>query len=148
MRHVQVVGSVSPATLEIRMGRLASIRPSSRTDGDAHPDPFDLILAGLGGSTANCVIAHAVSNGWDLDAVYVELALHGEVPWQAIGRRIWVDGNLDEQQLAALLLIAEQSPVTGTMNSVVHVQSRIDRLPDQDGIASFFPQLAGNGERT
>lgn len=146
MHHVQVVGSVDPAMLEIRMGRLVSTMPSSNADHEVHPDPFDLVLAGLGGSTANSMIDYAVGNGWDVHTVYVELALHGETPWQAIGRRIWVDGDLEPLQLAALLEIAEHSPVATALRSVVELQSKIDRLPSTGPLAEDLPQLWSSAE--
>ena len=78
MRHMQVVGSANPAMLEIRTDRSASMMPSANAHHDTHPDPFDLVLAGLGGSTANSMIDHAIDKGWNLYAVYIELALYGE----------------------------------------------------------------------
>lgn len=129
MRHVLVVRTVNPAMLEIRTRESSSVESISslRRDREAIPEPFDLVLAGLGGCTTNTIADHAISNGWQLDAIHVDLALFGEAPWQAIGRRIWVDGDLDSFQLASLLDASERSPVAMALRPTVHIQSRIAR---------------------
>ena len=130
MRHVLVVRTVNPAMLEIRTGENSAAESisSPRRDSEAIPEPFDLVLAGLGGCTTNAIADHAISNGWHLDAIHVDLALFGEAPWQAIGRRIWVDGDVDSSQLASLLGAAEQSPVAVALRPTVYIQSRIARV--------------------
>ena len=65
-------------------------------------------------------------------------------PWQAIGRRIWVDGDLDEPQLAALLEIAERSPVATVLRPGVEIQSKIARLPSPGAFAHAQLQLPTN----
>ncbi len=127
MRNVHVVGRADPATLEVRVDEcpLAAKKSSLGPGGKVTPEPFELVLAGLGGCTTNSMIDHAIRNGWNLGTVHVELALHGQAPWHAIGRRIWVDGNLNASQLASLLDAADRSPVAMVLRPTVYIQSSI-----------------------
>lgn len=109
MPSVQVYGAANPATTSARMRAFRVLQ------NDPAPGP-----------------AGATPGYWALGHVYVGLAMHGTPPWQAIGRRIWVDGVLSARQLEELLGVAEQSPLARTLQQAVLLRSAIDRLPRPD----------------
>lgn len=132
MRNVQVLGMSSPMAVRARTQayRLFQVQPNQPPMGT--PEAFDLVLAGLGGDTTSVIMAKAAANEWPLDNVYVELAMHGQSPWQAIGRRIWLDGDLSSRQMAELLNAAERSPVTQALRPTIQMQTKVDRFPRPD----------------
>jgi uncharacterized OsmC-like protein len=119
MRRIEILSTANPKDLRIE-------RRSVVGDGSGwRPDPFDLVLSGLGICTANTVMDFATSRGWKLDSVYIELAMLGEAPWHAIGRKIWIKGRVSDRQLDALLRTAEATPVTQCLIGGAMLQTRI-----------------------
>lgn len=100
---------------------------------DAGPNPYDLVLAGLGACTAMTVRMYANRKGWPLDRVRVTLR-HSRVHAKdcadcettkgmidQIDREVELTGNLDDIQRQRLLGIAERCPVHQTLTSEVRI---------------------------
>lgn len=78
------------------------------------PTPHDLVGAGLAACTAMTMRLYAQRKGWALGEVHVSVthSRHAsESPHDRFDRRIELAGDLDDEQRARLLEIAEMCPV-------------------------------------
>lgn len=100
--------------------------PESMGGGDMGPDPYQLLSAGLGACTAITLRMYANRKGWPLEKVSVEVSHEKEHAEDCerceegrkvdiFERKLWVHGNLDEEQRARLLEIADKCPVHKTL---------------------------------
>ncbi len=107
------------------------------------PDPYELVLAGLGACTSMTLRMVADREGWPLEGVSVLLQhdrVHSddsagcETGSRRIGvirRQISLSGLLDSEQRQRLLAIAERCPVHRTLTRGIHVESRL--VGEEDG---------------
>lgn len=100
---------------------------------DAGPNPYDLVLAGLGACTSMTVRMYANRKGWPLEHVRVTLR-HSRIHAKdcadcettkgmldQIDREIELIGDLDDTQRQRLMDIAERCPVHQTLTSTAHI---------------------------
>jgi uncharacterized OsmC-like protein/alpha-beta hydrolase superfamily lysophospholipase len=105
---------------------------------DTGPNPYELLLAGLGACTSMTIRMYANRKKWPLKSVAVELS-HARVhsndcescdestaQLEHIDRTIILTGELDDAQRAALLVIADKCPVHRTLRACVVVTTRLD----------------------
>jgi uncharacterized OsmC-like protein len=100
------------------------------------PNPYDLLLAGLGACTAMTLRLYAERKGWPLERVRVRLdhrKIHAEDCAECetkvglvdeIDREIALEGPLDDGQRARLLEIADRCPVHRTLTSEIMIRTR------------------------
>ena len=139
-RSVTVVESGNgPYGQFITSGRhvLGADEPVELGGQDTGPDPFELVLAGLGACTAMTLRMYAERKGWALDNVEVRLrhgrehardcAECGDAPTvvDVIGRDIVIEGDLDEAQRRRLMEIAGHCPVHRTLTGIIRVETRL-----------------------
>lgn len=106
---------------------------------DNGPNPYDLLLAGLGACTSMTVRMYADRKGWPLDQVAVSLR-HSRIHAQDCAdcetksgrldrfeRTIRFTGDLDDDQRHRLLEIADKCPVHKTLESEVRIVTREER---------------------
>src|SRR5262249_28043434 len=99
--------------------------------------PYDLLIAALGSCTSMTISLYARRKQWPLQSVRVRLR-HGKIHAQdcadcetkqgkidRIEREIELIGNLDAEQRAQLMKIAEMCPVHRTLTSEVKIESRL-----------------------
>ncbi|WP_019973033.1 OsmC family protein [Mycobacterium sp. 141] len=121
-------------TQEIIAGnhRLTADEPRPVGD-DAGPNPYALLLAGLGACTSMTVRMYANRKGWPLERVRVTLR-HARIHAKdcvdcethvgmldQIDLVIELTGDLDDDQRTRLMTIAERCPVHQTLTSEVHI---------------------------
>ena len=116
--------------------RLTADEPESYGGDDKGPGPYDLLLAGLGACTSMTVRLYAERKGWPLDQVEVGLKhdkIHAEDcadcetkvgKLDRIERRVKLSGELDAEQRAKLLEIADKCPVHRTLHSEVLIETQ------------------------
>ena len=115
--------------------------PSAVGGDDAGPDPYTLVLAGLGGCTSMTAMLYARRKGWDLRKVTVTLSadrVHAEdcadcrsdagAFIHRIDRSIKFDGELTEEQIARLGEIAAKCPVGRMLESEIKIIDRVEAV--------------------
>jgi putative redox protein len=94
--------------------RFVGDEPTSLGGLGLGPTPHDLVAAGLAACTTQTLRLYAIRKGWPLGAVRVEVTQErkaGETPADTFTRRISLGGDLDDDQRARLMQIAEMCPV-------------------------------------
>lgn len=109
--------------------------PASVGGLDSGPTPYDLLSAGLGACTAMTCRLYADQKGWPLDGVVVEVGHMGKTATapDLFVRKIGLQGELDEDQSARLIEIAERCPVHRTLahGSTIETRHLADGLADE-----------------
>ncbi|GGD79741.1 osmotically inducible protein C [Emticicia aquatilis] len=102
--------------------------PIENNGTDLGPDPYEFILAGLATCTAATLRMYADRKGWDLEQLEIELSLQvervGVSQSTNILRELHFVGNLDDEQKAMLLNIAEKCPVHKLLTNQVIITTK------------------------
>ena len=136
---IVVRGGAGELRQDVQAGRhhLIVDEPVDAGGSDAGPTPYDLLLAALGACTAMTLRIYARRKGWPLNDVEVRLRhdrIHArdcadcetkEGRLDRVQREILLLGPLDESQRARLLEIANRCPVHRTLDSEIHVSTRL-----------------------
>ncbi len=105
---------------------------------DTGPNPYDYLLAGLGACTSMTIRMYATRKKWPLEHVTVELShsrTHSNdcescdettAGLEHIDRTITLVGDLDDEQRASILAIADKCPVHRTLHAGVVVSTRLE----------------------
>lgn len=136
-----VVASTGASAFQqaVAMGphHLLADEPLHMGGSNTGPAPYDLLLAGLGACTSMTLHLYAERKGWPLERVQVNLKhdkLHaqdcedcethsGKV--DVIDRTLTLQGDLNAEQRAKLLEIADKCPVHRTLHSEVKITSSL-----------------------
>ena len=96
--------------------------------------PYGFLSAGLGACTSMTIRMYARRKNWPLDHVWVDVkhdAMHaqdadgGHSKIDQFVREIHLEGDLDEEQRARLLEIADRCPVHRTLEGAAHIETRL-----------------------
>jgi putative redox protein len=103
---------------------LTSDEPEKRGGTGTGPSPYELMLASLGACTSITLRMYAERKQWTLGEIDVTLRLvkDGDGPLH-IERKISVGGNMDAEQQAKLLEIADKTPVTKALAPGVPIET-------------------------
>ena len=122
--------------------RLRADEPADMGGDDTGPSPYGWLLGGLGACTAMTVRMYADRKGWPLSRVTVYLdhdKIHAkdctecetrEGRVDRIARRLVLDGDLDDEQRARLLEIADKCPVHRTLTHETVIRTELARGED------------------
>lgn len=117
--------------------RLRADEPTSYGGFDSGPTPYGLLLAGLGACTSMTMRLYADRKGWAVERFSVRLhheSVHAKDCEDCessdgmvalIEREITIEGDLDEDQKASLMRIADRCPVHRTLTHEIRIRSRL-----------------------
>ena len=105
--------------VSIRDHALIADEPTAVGGQDLGPTAMEMLAGALGGCTSVTLRMYAQRKGWDLQTVDVRV----EIDYKAftIRREIALGGNLDVEQRARLLQIADACPVHKLLANAVPV---------------------------
>jgi uncharacterized OsmC-like protein len=126
MRPVLVTSaSASNFRQTVRIGEHTLVADELVADGgqDAGPGPHEWLLAGLGTCTSMTLGMYARHKGWPLKGV--EVTVEGDrIDGSFVFRcHVRVEGDLDEEQRARLLEIANKCPVHRTLTGKIVIET-------------------------
>jgi putative redox protein len=121
---------------------LGADEPQTVGGNDTGPDPFELVLAGLGACTVMTIRMYADRKQLPLDKIEVRLRRLQRItadkePKDRFERAIVLEGDLTPEQRARLLEIAERCPVSQALKRGSDIVSLL-----------AGPQSSAGGERT
>lgn len=124
--------------IRARTHRVPADEPRSFGGTDQGLSPYELLLASLGACTSMTLRMYAGRKGWPLESVRVSLK-HGRVHAKdcdecesttgkvdVIDKSIALVGDLDEEQRARLMEIAEKCPVNKTLLNEIRVRPELE----------------------
>lgn len=138
-RQTVVHGSAKGFAQEITVAghQLRADEPRAVGGTDTGPTPYDLLLSALGACTSMTVSLYARRKQWPLDAVTVRLR-HSRIHaadcaecetkdgmLDGIECDVELDGDLNQEQRARLLEIANKCPVHKTLTSEISIRTRL-----------------------
>ncbi len=137
--HGDVVVSLAEPgfTCKVKAGphRLLADEPRSVGGLDQGPAPYDFVSIGLGACTAMTVRMYTDRKEWPLDEIHVHVTHRKEkVPGETdergrevqrdvFQRKIEIVGELDSEQRARMLEIADRCPVHRTLEASAHIET-------------------------
>ena len=117
MARVSVLGSHQyQQDIQVRQHRLQADEGLSLGGQDQGPNPYELLLSGLGACTSITLRMYAEKKGWELGEIHVGLHFYrDDQGGEHIDRTLDCTGELMEAQRSRLLEIAAKTPVTRTI---------------------------------
>ncbi|MGB2060745.1 MULTISPECIES: OsmC family protein [unclassified Alcanivorax] len=102
--------------IDARQHRLAADEGEKLGGSDSGPNPYELLLSGLGACTSITLRMYAERKGWDLGEIQVGLHFYrDDAGKEYIDRTLTCSGQLSDEQRQRLLEIAAKTPVTNTV---------------------------------
>ena len=139
---VRETGENGPYQNEVLIGgrRFFADEPASVGGADTGPDPYAWVEAGLGACTSITLRMYANRKKWPVDRISISVdhaKRHAEDcvdcgPGDKIDvftRYIEIDGNLDDEQRARMLEIADRCPVHRTLENGAKVETHLATKP-------------------
>ena len=125
MRDVTVTSTAEPYAQDIAIGqlRLRADEPTGEGGSDTGPGPHELLLAALGACTSMTIKGYAARKGWVVRRVAVRLTGASMDGTYTINRHLTIEGDLEGDQRARLVEIANKCPVHRTLTGEVVINT-------------------------
>jgi len=131
-KAVRVEEVERPYTNRVRMNQheLVADEPAHLKGNDLGPAPFELLLSSLGACTSITLRMYADRKGWPVERVQVDLTHEREktdkpgVMFERFVREITIEGDLDDEQRARMIEIANRCPVPRALHGPKEVVTR------------------------
>ncbi|MGJ3255593.1 MAG: OsmC family protein [Alcanivorax sp.] len=102
--------------IDARQHQLSADEGENMGGTDSGPNPYELLLSGLGACTSITLRMYAERKGWELGEIQVGLHFYrDDAGKEYIERSLTCSGDLSEDQRQRLLEIAAKTPVTNTV---------------------------------
>lgn len=129
MSSTVVVASIAGTKFQHRVtvgpNQLITDEPPAFGGDQAGPDPFEMVLAGLGSCTSMTIKMYAERKGLPLEGVTVTLSHTVGPEGFLIQRQIALAGPLSDEQRQRLLEIANKCPVHKALHGKIEVSSAL-----------------------
>jgi len=99
--------------------------PIDKGGQDTGFSPKELLAAALSACTSATLRMYADRKGWDLQEVKVETELTEAVEQTLITRKLEFTGNLDQEQKARLIAIANACPVHKILSNPIEIKTEL-----------------------
>ena len=110
--------------INVRQHRLSADEGAAMGGEDSGPNPYELLLSGLGACTSITLRMYAERKGWELGDIDVRLDFYrDEDGGEHIDRILVCSAPLSDEQRQRLLEIAAKTPVTKTVRQGVAITS-------------------------
>jgi putative redox protein len=114
-----------PTAIEARNHVVRSDEPLDSGGTDTGLEPMELLLGSLGACTAITLRMYARRKGWALDGVQVDAAFDEQQGTRLIHVTVRCEGELDVDQRARILRIANACPVHKVLTTGAMVDTRL-----------------------
>jgi len=130
MAHITASIDRQPYRTEIRTATntLIADEPAADGGGDLGFTPEELLAASLGACTSVTLRMYADRKGWaELTAIKVEVDFRRDVATNTayIDRKIYLAGNISEEQSVRLLAIANKCPIHQTLTHTINIHTEM-----------------------
>lgn len=110
--------------IKVRQHRLSADEGAAMGGEDSGPNPYELLLSGLGACTSITLRMYAERKGWELGDIDIRLHFYrDEEGGEHIDRILNCSASLSDEQRQRLLEIAAKTPVTKTVRQGVAITS-------------------------
>lgn len=124
MIRVQIGRDRFTTTITTAHHRLIADEPTEVGGADAGPTPFELLGSALGSCTAITVRMYADRKAWPLEGVSVHVTQdQTDRSRHAIRQEVQLSGELNPEQRARLMDIAQRCPVHRTLLGEISIET-------------------------
>lgn len=121
-------GGIYTQDVHARNHHVLADEPESLGSADLGPTPYEFVLAGLGSCTTITLRMYADRKKWPVthircDVRYKKSGTNGEL--NVFIREITIEGDLDEDQRARMMIIADKCPVHKMLEGETEIRTTL-----------------------
>jgi putative redox protein len=110
-------------TVGVGAHSLPADEPEAKGGNDTGPAPHELLLGSVAACVAMTIQSYADRKGIVLRNVEVTVNGRHEDGAFIIEKHVYIDGDIDDEQLARMLAIGDKCPVTRTLSNPIRIVS-------------------------